>query len=280
MLIEGFDALFFDAYGVLVDQAGALPGAASLIAHLHQIGKPYFILTNDASKLPQTAAERFQGLGLAIGEEHIIASGCLLKPYFAQHRLQGARCVVLGTEDSRCYVKHAGGKIVEPTEEQTQVVVICDEEGYPFLPTLDAVLSLLFRRLDAQEPVALLLPNPDLVYPKGHGQYGIAAGSMAALLEHALASRYPEREALRFIPLGKPHAAIFEEAMRRLKGTDAPSRPSDRQRVVMIGDQLETDIRGAYDFGMPSALINSGLARRGQVAKGRIRPTYFVPTLW
>ena len=47
-LIERYDILLFDAYGVLVHSTGALPGAIELIDRLNQIGKTYYILTNDA----------------------------------------------------------------------------------------------------------------------------------------------------------------------------------------------------------------------------------------
>src|SRR5262245_46231642 len=39
-LIARYDTLLFDAYGVLVHRAGALPGAASVIDRLNRSGKP------------------------------------------------------------------------------------------------------------------------------------------------------------------------------------------------------------------------------------------------
>ena len=55
-LIERYDTLLFDAYGVLVHAAGAMPGARALVQRLNR--KPYCVITNDASKLPETAAAR------------------------------------------------------------------------------------------------------------------------------------------------------------------------------------------------------------------------------
>ena len=79
-LLRRYDALLFDAYGVLVHSAGALPGAAELVDRLNTAAKPYYILTNDASKLPTTAATRYQGYGLAIDAERIITSGQAMSP--------------------------------------------------------------------------------------------------------------------------------------------------------------------------------------------------------
>jgi len=59
-LLARYDAILFDAYGVLVHGNGAMPGAAELLARLNREDKRYFIVTNDASKLPDTAASRYR----------------------------------------------------------------------------------------------------------------------------------------------------------------------------------------------------------------------------
>jgi HAD superfamily hydrolase (TIGR01450 family) len=267
-LLRRYDVLLFDAYGVLVHSAGALPGAAELVGRLNTTGTPYYILTNDASKLPTTAATRYQGYGLAIDAERIITSGLLLERHFAAHHLGGARCVVLGTEDSRQYVSRAGGEIVRP-HESFDVLVVADEFGYPLLETVDQTLSGLFRAVDRQHPVQLVLPNPDLIYPAPHG-FGIAAGSIALVFEAALRLRYPHRSDLRFTPLGKPHAAMFAEALRRT-GT---------RNMVMVGDQLEADIGGAHDFGLDSVLVDTGVNTPSLgAAPARLHPTYLIRSL-
>ena len=267
-LLRRYDVLLFDAYGVLVHSAGALPGAAELVARLNAAGKPYYILTNDASKLPATAAGRYQGYGLAIDPERIVTSGLLLEPHFAAHHLGGARCVVLGTDDSRHYVSRAGGEIVRP-QESFDVLVVADEFGYPFLETVDQTLSGLFRAVDRQHAVQLVLPNPDLIYPAPDG-FGIAAGSIALVFEAALRLRYPHRSDLRFTRLGKPHAAMFAEALRRT-GT---------RNMVMVGDQLDADIGGAHDFGLDSALVDTGVNTPALAAgPTRLHPTYLLRSL-
>lgn len=262
-LIERYDVLLFDAYGVLVHAHGALPGAAALLDRLHTLGKPYYLLTNDASKLPSTAVQRYRGFGLQLSEERIITSGGLLANYFMTHHLQGSRCVVLGPQDSQRYVELAGGQVVSP-EAAFDGVVIGDESGFPFLETVDTVLSALFHKIDRGESVFLISPNPDVIYPKTDQQFGIASGSVALLFEAALRLRYPHRPELRFTSLGKPHAAIYAEAVRR----------SGSRHAVMIGDQLETDIRGARAYGLDAALIHTGVTTTDvQALPEEVRPT-------
>ena len=262
-LIERYDALLFDAYGVLVSVAGAMPGAPDLIDMLNASGKAYCVVTNDASKLPESAAARYGRFGIAVQPARIVTSGGLVEGYFREHGLSGARCAVLGTVDSLRYVELAGGKIVTP-QDDFDVLVVGDETGYPFLEHVDHALTTVFRRIDAGAVVHLVLPNPDLIYPRSETSFGIAAGSIALMFEAALQRRYPDRPALAFARLGKPASHLYEEALRRC-GT---------RNAVMIGDQLETDIRGANACGIDSALVTTGVSAAALAGiPAELRPT-------
>jgi HAD superfamily hydrolase (TIGR01450 family) len=250
-LIADYEAVFLDAYGVLVDTTGPLPGAVELLGALDARAMPWLVVTNDASRTPETASARYAARGLAIPPERLVSSGSLLTGWFARSGLAGARTRLLGPPDSEGYVRAAGGVLVPPEVEDFDVLVIADEAGYDFLPTLDATLSALYRAFDAGRPPRLVVPNPDLVYPSAPGAFGFASGTIAAMLEAALALRHPGAPGARFERLGKPHAPIFEEAVRRV-GT---------RRALMIGDQLATDVKGAIDFGLDAVLIGTGVGR-------------------
>jgi len=268
-IIDRYAALLLDAYGVLVHTQGALEGATHLIDKLNRTGKTYYIVTNDASKLPQTSAALFRSYGLNLQPEQIITSGGLLQPYFTKHHLHDARCVVMGPEDSIRYVALAGGRIVSPSEA-FDVLVVGDEDGYPFLETVDNVLSAIFRKIDRKEHLHLLLPNPDLIYPKAGRNVGITSGSIARMFEAALKQRYPHRTDLCFVRLGKPHGAIFEEAFRRC----------GHRNMVMIGDQPQTDICGANRMGIDSVLVTGILtASQDAFVEDGLRPTYHMRSL-
>jgi ribonucleotide monophosphatase NagD (HAD superfamily) len=269
-LLERYDGLLLDAYGVLVDARGLLPGAAALLAELARRDTPFAIVTNDASRSPATYVERFARLGVTVAADRIVTSGSLLPGYFRDRGLAGARTCVLGTADSIGFVVEGGGVPIalEPGME-LDALAVCDDSGTPFVPGIELAFSAIVRAVHAGRLPALVLPNPDLIYPKGDGEYGYTAGAMALLIEAALARRFPGRD-LRFEHLGKPAPHLFLEARRRLG--DA--------RVVMIGDQLETDIAGAHAAGIDAALV-SGVSRwvfNGQPAS-RIAPTYLLASI-
>jgi len=268
-LLGKYEALLLDAYGVLLHSAGPMPGAAAFVDRLNRSGKAYYLLTNDASRLPATWATRLRGFGLAIPQGRLITSGSLLKGYFAEQGLAGARCAVLGTEDSHRYVEEAGGRI-GPATEPFDVLVLADDSGFPFFETVDAALTTLFRSVEAGKGVHLLLPNPDVIYPKGGDGFGFASGGVAAMFEAALRGRYPDRTDLAFVPLGKPASAIFGEARRR----------SGTRNLVMIGDQLGTDIAGARAFGIDAVWIATGVTASGvATVPETLRPTYRMVSL-
>jgi HAD superfamily hydrolase (TIGR01450 family) len=265
-LLDRHDGLLIDAYGVLVDAGGLLPGAAALLAELARRGKPYAIVTNDASRSIATWVARFAAHGVAVAADRIVTSGSLLPAYFRDRGLIGARTCVLGTADSVAYVREGGGVPValRPGME-LDALAVCDDSGTPFVEGIELAFSAVVRAVQAGRAPALVLPNPDLVYPKGRGEFGYTAGAMALLIEAALARRFPGRD-LRFEHLGKPAAPLFREACRRV-GTD---------RVVMIGDQLETDIAGAQAAGIDAALL-AGVSH-WEPTSG-IAPNYLLATI-
>ena len=192
---------------------------------------------------------RLANLGLTISPEQFITSGSLIIPFFTQQELQGKKTMVFGPQDSKDYVSEAGGIVVPiALSQDAEVVVAADDAGYPFLESLETCLSVLYRMIDQGREPTLILPNPDLIYPKGPGEFGFTSGAVSLLLEAGLKRRYPERT-WAFTPLGKPHPAIFEEAKRRTSGL----------RAVMIGDQLQTDIFGARNAGLDAALLLTGI---------------------
>jgi len=244
-LLARYDGVLLDVYGVLMDARGPLPGAGELLAAL--AGRPYAIVTNDASRSPATYAARFAKHGITVPADRFVTSGSLLAGYTP---IRGARTCVLGTADSRAYAE-AGGAIVVALGDELDALAVCDDAGFPFLEGIETALNAVIRAVEAGRRPALVLPNPDLVYPKGGGELGFTAGAIALLIETAVARRFPSLQ-LRFDHLGKPEPHLFAEAARRL------ALPPER--LVMIGDQLETDVAGARAAGVATALL-AGVSR-------------------
>ena len=267
-LIQIYDALLFDAYGVLINSSGPLPKSNSIIDKLNSIKKPYLILTNDSSRSIEASSLRYGEFGLDIPTERMITSGSLMQIYFSKNNLINQSCCVLGTDDTFEYVKKAGGLLVS-ADDTFQVLVIGAISGYPFVETTSALISKLFSIIDSQNTIELILMNPDLLYPKTEDSFGLAAASLAKLIEEALALRYPMNENLTFTKLGKPYMPIFEKAFAKTR----------TKKMVMIGDQLHTDIQGAKKFGIDSVLMETGISSLNSEIPEHLQPTYRMKNL-
>ena len=275
-LLEQYAGVLLDLYGVLVDGSGLLPGAADFLAELHRRATPFAFVSNDASRSTETYVRRFANWGVKVSGDRFVTSGSLLPAYLADKKLAGARVAVLGTADSEAFVREGGGEVV-PVRAGMEIdaLAVCDDAGFAFLDGLEHSLSAVVRAVEAGRRPALVLPNPDLVYPKGGGELGFTAGTMALMIEAALARRFP-RANLVFDHLGKPQPHLFTAAAKQLGLA--------RERLVMIGDQLETDIAGANAAGVPSALLHGSISRWTDEATvestPRATPTYLLARLW
>lgn len=265
-LIERYDAFLLDAYGVLVDGAGPLPHAAAFVRAMGDAGKRRLLLSNDASRTPAQVQTRLRGFDIELTEDEILTSGMMLRPWVEQHGLRDAPAVVLGPGGSQRLAIDAGLRTVPAEDRSARVVVVCDEAGFDFVPTLEALLTTLVARIERGEPTALALPNPDVLYPKPGGAIGLTAGAAACVIERGLVARFGD-DAPRFERLGKPHAPIFAEALRQVDG-----------RVLMIGDQLETDVAGARAAGIDVALTETGVGRRPP-PDAPLQPTWVLESL-
>ena len=71
------------------------------------------------------------------------------------------------------------------------------------------------------------------------------------------------------IGVAKPDARIFEHALRQLQH-------QDRETVLMVGDSLESDIKGGINAGLRTCWFNPSGAANGTA----VEPTFEVASLW
>ena len=269
-LLQRFDGILFDAYGVLVDSDSSLPGARSLIDYLNDQRFPYLVVTNGSSQSPADTAQRYQQRGLAIDPAAVLTSGSLVGSWVEDNGLAGARAFVLGPDSAIALVEDSGLSVTTVLDDRVEVVIVANQDGFEFLPTCNDLVSFLCRACDRGDVPRLVLPNPDLVYPAGKGALGFTSGSIVLMLESVLQLRFGAR-APRFERLGKPHEPIFREARRRLRSC---------KRLVMIGDQLATDILGARDSSLSSVLIGTGVTNLGaNLSYDEVCPDYLMKDL-
>ena len=267
-IFDHYDAVFFDAYGVLVDGIDALPNAEQLVNIMNASAMNYFIVTNDASKSIESLSNKFQRQGMRIPVERIVNSGSLISGYYRDEDLVGRPTLVLGTKDSRTYVSGSCAKILSlDSNSEPDVILFTHSSPYDWESTLKHLLNLVSKRFKEKDPIRMVLPNTDFIYQDGPAEFGMGAAAFVETLEEALMRLHGKHNVLRASKLGKPHPPIFIEAIRRAGSNNA----------VMIGDQLETDILGANNVGIDSAVVTTGINKRSDPEEFNDMPDNLTP---
>lgn len=265
-IIDNYEVVFFDAFGVLKNYGGLVPGIERTFAYLEEQGKEYYIVTNDASRSPAQLAESYHRKGLqAITADRVISSGMLTKEYL-DLKVEEGIVAYLGTEDSAHYIESEGlhtlpvGEITAENIDKVNALVFLDDEGFDWCGDLNKAVNLLRRRT-----IPVIVANTDFAYPVNVNEIAIAIGGIAAMIETIVGKK--------FIRFGKPDSQIFMFAYDLIR----EYRPISKRDIVMVGDTLQTDILGGNKFGLDTVLVLSGNTLAAD-AQTRMTSTGIVPT--
>ncbi|MCX6214488.1 TIGR01459 family HAD-type hydrolase [Spirosoma sp.] len=263
---EKYKVIFFDAFGVLKNSEGLLPGIEHTFNWLQETGKEFYVLTNDASRGPHELAESYYRQGFyAIQPERIISSGMLAREYL-DLKVHNGTVAYLGTEKSAHYLETTGLKTLPISQVDLKDVadinalVLLDDEGFDWNTDLTKTVNLLRKR-----NIPVIVANTDTTYPVSKTRIAIAIGAVAKMIETIVGKQ--------FIRFGKPDAQLFMFAYERLKTDDNISK----RDILMVGDTLRTDILGGNKFGLDTALVLTGNTQP-QDAEVLIRSTGIIPT--
>ena len=96
-VVKDYKAVFFDAFGVLKNHKGLIPGIEKTFEYLEKKGIHYYVLTNDSSRSPEALAEWYQTRGMNwITTDKILSSGMLAMEYFKSKITNGGAVAYLG----------------------------------------------------------------------------------------------------------------------------------------------------------------------------------------
>jgi len=242
-----YKAIFFDAYGVLKNYKGLIPGIERTFNFLIENNIDYYILTNDASRSPEQLADRYVSRGInAITPDRIISSGMLAREYL-QYKVKHGTVAYLGTEDSAHYIETAGLKTISIDKldlndlDHISALVFLDDEGFDWKHDVNKVINLLRIK-----NLSVIVANTDISYPVNKIEIAIAIGGISDMIEEIVGKK--------FIRFGKPDAQMFMFAYDQILAKG----PIRKDEILMVGDTLYSDIMGGNKFGMDTALVLTG----------------------
>jgi HAD superfamily hydrolase (TIGR01450 family) len=305
----GFDAFLFDAYGVIWSGREFYPGSRELMKALRRAGKAVYVLSNTARIASDTIAS-YEKKGLAKGEHYdgLITSGEAARKLLLDGRLEfsgnknPAKFHVFGISDIKLFadtkykaVEDAKSadffyisapqltdaeKDAMPQYAQYLYESKASKEGGPrlwdstneeaFAPKLEAYRKLGLPAFNA---------NPDMRAAESDRREN---ASRFVVRQGTIAEMYRKMGG-EVVETGKPHKAIYDFALDTLAADGAAT---DKSRILMIGDTVRTDILGANNAGIKSALtVETGVTAeaiaRGAllddiIAEGKGAPDYLI----
>ena len=231
-----YELFIFDLWGVVHDGVAVYPDAAECLRRLRQTGARVVLLSN-APRPSNSVAGHLAEMGVARDlYDWLLTSGEATANALAALDPQPAY-FHLGPERNRSALDACGGREV-PLEAAELILCtgLFDDEVDQAADYAEMLRGAIARKLP------LICANPDLVVMRGD-QMVPCAGAVAALYEEL------GGDVQRF---GKPYPEIFDRLF-------AASPQIPRDRAVMVGDALATDIQGARRAGIDAIWITGGI---------------------
>src|SRR3989441_12161842 len=239
-----------DMDGVIYRENQLIPGAADFVQALNASGTPFLFLTNNSAPTPEDLAVRLKHLGIHGLSARQFYTSALNTADFLSETDPACTVFVLG-EGGILTALHER-KIANDAIRPSYVVV---GEGAAPMDKLTKAHECIERG------ARLLATNPDNWCPVSTDKTRPGAGATAAFLEASTG-----RPAYY---LGKPNGYMFHRARRKL----AESALSEPEQIWMLGEQMETEIRGAVEAGMQAFLVLSGSTQFENVGDYVYQPT-------
>jgi NagD protein len=239
-----------DMDGVIYRENHLIPGAVEFVQALTFSGAPFLFLTNNSAPTPEDLAVRLKHLGFhGLTGRHFYTSGLNTADFLSE---TDPNCTVFVLGEGGILAALHERKIASDAIHPRYVIV---GEGAPTLERLSKAHECIERG------ARLLVTNPDNWCPVSSEKTRPGAGATAAFLEASSGRRA--------YYLGKPNGYMFHRARRKLLELGL----TELQQVVMIGDTMETDIRGAFEAGIQSYLVLTGSTRLETIGDYVYQPT-------
>lgn len=243
--------LLIDMDGVIYIGDKLIPGADTFINDLIKRDISFTFMTNNSQRTTLEVVRKLKRLGIVVSEEHIYTSAMATASFLSSQAPNGT-VYVLG-EGGLLSSLHAEG--LRMVESEPDFVVL--GEGRNF--TLEMVQKAVDMILEGAKFIATNRdPSPK---QKGWNNLGIAA--TAAMIEEATGKKA-------FVT-GKPSPVMMRSA-RKFIGLETAY-------TTVIGDTMETDIRGGVQMGYKTILVLSGVSKKEELNNYAFKPDLIIDNI-
>ena len=271
--IDQFKVIIVDAYGVFNFGKGISKPAIATFQKWMEAGKSVYILSNTTA-VNAGAIKSYEKKGVVKGIHY---TDMMTSGQFASEDIQagnlpidGKKYYVFGTAnfknpEEKVPAIFAGSPYELTPDLKEADFIYCgipqllDNELFPYDSTEIEDFTVQVKALVKSEK-PLVCANPDCTANEG-GRFVIRQGSIAQLFE---------KMGGKVIYYGKPDPSIFHALLDRY----CPKVRKDE--VLMIGDTLRTDIKGAQRAGIRGALVLEGGVAEYEMNQLRMTLTEYI----
>ncbi|WP_288489466.1 TIGR01457 family HAD-type hydrolase [uncultured Limosilactobacillus sp.] len=250
---NNYQGYFIDLDGTMYKGTKRIPAAARFIRRLQDAGKQILFVTNNSTRSPEFVADNLTtNHDIHVNSDNVYTTALATADYLDQIAADKRRVYVVGESGLRNALISRHFTITDMSPDYV-VVGLDSKVTYDKLAT-----AVLLIRAGA----TFIGTNSDSNLPNQRGMVP-GAGSLVKLVEYATQKRP--------IMIGKPEKIIMAMALKK--------SGLNKEQVVMVGDNYNTDIKAAINFGIDSLLVYSGLSTKLEVSKEAIQPTHQVDSL-
>jgi NagD protein len=237
-----------DMDGVIYHGNAILPGATEFVEWLKAEDREFLFLTNNSQKSREELAQKLKRLGIDVDPLHFYTTA-LATASFLAHQQPGGSAYVIGDAGLINALYQAGFSM---NDVDPDYVVVGETQSYSFEKIRQAIRLVL-------SGAKLIGTNPDFTCPSESGPVP-GCGAMVAPIELATGRKA--------YFLGKPNPLMIRHAVRSLS--------CDREEILFIGDQMETDIIAGIHAEVDTVLVLSGATSEADLVKYAYRPTFIL----
>lgn len=242
-LINDYDHFILDIFGVIHDGTSTYPGVIEALKKLREMNKKIYFLSN-APRRAKKVKSVLENFGITSDfYDFVVTSGetaflSLKKNQENNFNKFGPNYYFIGQQRDRDVIEESNYKEVVQIKEANFLLVAGYNNDFS---VEDEQIEVLKECKKYNLP--LICINPDFVVTKRSGQEILCAG--------LIAKQYQEMGG-EVIYFGKPYSAVYEAIF-------SVANENDNRKFLAIGDGIETDIKGANQFKIDSALICGGI---------------------
>jgi HAD superfamily hydrolase (TIGR01450 family) len=256
-----YSALLIDIDGTLIHGKVPFPGTTDFINQLLDENFPFVLLTNDSIMSIKEKTVLLNSIGFKLKEDNIISCGQAISFLVRDRNLQNEQFYIMGHLGTPCFVESSGILVCKDEKQIGNCSgIIIGEIDYDWETSINASVNYLIRNKGG----LVIVPNPDSYWTTGNGEeVHVGSGAIGRFIKSIL-NEYGI--AIDLVYLGKPYRSIYEFAFGQIENK-FNIKIEDRKRVLAIGDLLGSDIKGAVNMGLTSALVLTGVNKKDHLSE-------------